>query len=165
MPEPTLLVDADVPGLIALIDVCYQGYGLRLNLSDPCEQHLQDPGAYCRKSGGEFWVVRDEAGHVRASAALHVHGEGADREGELKSMYVHPDWRRQGWGRRLTQLVMDEARRRGCSRMELWSDTRFDAAHAMYESLGFRRFGEREIEDSNDSREYGYRLALEPVKA
>jgi hypothetical protein len=39
----------------------------------------------------------------------------------------------------------------------LWSDTRFDLAHRLYERLGFHRTGERELPgDVNDTREFRY---------
>jgi GNAT superfamily N-acetyltransferase len=162
IPGPEPIQAADLGMVCELIDRCYQEYGLRLNLDDECEQHLRDPGSYFRAGGGEFWVARDETGTVRATAALHVHAaaDGGARVGELKSMYVDHAGRRRGVGRALTRHVMEAARRAGCSAMELWSDTRFEAAHRMYESLGFERFGERDIVDSNSSREFGYRRAL-----
>jgi GNAT superfamily N-acetyltransferase len=148
------------PQVFALIDRCYRQYGLALNLDDPCEQHLRDPGPRFRATGGEFWVVLDEAGGVRATGALYIHSASTPPLGELKSMYVDPDLRRRGLGRMLATLVMDAARAAGCRDMELWSDTRFTAAHAMYESLGFVRFGLRDVEDSNNSKEWGYRRPL-----
>src|SRR5215471_13287326 len=42
-------------------------------------------------------------------------------------------------------------------RLVLWSDTRFDLAHRLYERMGFRRTGERTLpEDVNDTREHGF---------
>ncbi len=38
----------------------------------------------------------------------------------------------------------------------LWSDTRFDRAHVLYERLGFQRTGERALDDINHTREYCY---------
>lgn len=146
--------------LYDLIARCYREYGLTLNLADECEQHLAEPIEYFHAHGGELWALDDEAGVVRASAALYVHAEGAERTGELKCMYVDPAWRRRGIGRRLTEHVMKAARAAGCARMELWSDTRFEAAHRMYESLGFARFDRRAINDSNNSEEWGYRRSL-----
>lgn len=146
--------------MIALIDRCYREYGLALNLDDECEKHLADPGGYFRKHGGEFWVLTDDSGNVYATCALDIRAEDSRHIAELKSMYVDPSWRRRGIGRALTRHVMDAARRAGCARIELWSDTRFAAAHAMYESLGFERFGRREVADSNQSAEWGYRRTL-----
>ena len=161
--EATPVEAGDLPHVYALIAACYEQFGFALNLDDECEQHLRDPRAYFRAHGGDYWVVRDEAGVVRATAALCLHepeAPGAPPLAELKSMYVDIAWRRRGIGRSLTRMVMDEARRRGCVEMELWSDTRFTPAHAMYESLGFQRCGQRDIADSNNSSEFGFRRRL-----
>ncbi|MBL8765226.1 MAG: GNAT family N-acetyltransferase [Phycisphaerae bacterium] len=143
-----------------LIDRCYRPYGLRLNLADECEAHLADPGAYFRARGGEFWILTDPDSNLVATAALDLHDGPPPRLAELKSMYVDPGYRRRGIGRAMTIHVMEAARSRACAQMELWSDTRFEAAHAMYESLGFVRFGERAVADSNQSREFGFRRSL-----
>jgi GNAT superfamily N-acetyltransferase len=155
----------DVPMVHALIDRCYREYGLALNLADACEAHLLDPGPHFRADGGEFWVMTDEGGVVRATAALALRLDRDPPEGELKSMYVDPAWRRRGVGRMLTRLAMGEALRRGARAMILWSDTRFEAAHRMYESLGFVRIGRRAIEDSNRSIEWGYRRIWDDAEA
>lgn len=157
----------DLPSIYALIGACYEEFGFRLNLEDECEQHMKDPGAYFRAHGGGYWVVRDGSGLVRATVALYLHdraqGDQRPKVAELKSMYVDKTWRRRGVGRMLVRMVIDEARQRGCDRMELWSDTRFTPAHAMYESIGFERFDERAIDDSNNSVEYGYRATIEAL--
>lgn len=158
--HPVPIEPRDLPQVYALIAACYEQFGFRLNLEDECEHHLKDPRAYFLAHGGDFWVARDEDGVVRATAALYLHRERTPSIGELKSMYVDIVWRRRGVGSALTRMVMDEARRRGCVDMELWSDTRFTPAHAMYESLGFQRIGERAINDSNNSIEYGFRRML-----
>lgn len=158
--QPLPVEQRDLPHVYALIGACYEEFGFTLNLGDECEQHLRDPRAYFRAHGGDYWVVRDEGGITRATAALYLHSEQAPPVAELKSMYVDHAWRRRGLGRTLTSMVMNEARQRGCAVMELWSDTRFVPAHRMYESLGFMRFGEREIDDSNNSVEFGYRREL-----
>jgi putative acetyltransferase len=158
--HPVPIEPRDLPQVYALIASCYEQFGFRLNLEDECEQHLKDPRAYFRAHGGDFWVVRDESDVVRATAALYLHQEEAPPIAELKSMYVDMAWRRRGVGSALTRMVMNEARQRECVEMELWSDTRFTPAHAMYESLGFQRIGERAINDSNNSIEYGFRRTL-----
>jgi putative acetyltransferase len=80
--------------------------------------------------------------------------------GELKTLYVHPSLRRQGWGRKLTTLAIDYARRGGKRKMILWSDTRFLDAHRLYRSMGFNEMGSRELFDSNNSIEYGFEMAI-----
>jgi len=150
----------EAPSVHALIERCYREFGLVLNLEDECEKHILDPAMYFRAGGGEFWVMSDENGAVRATVALALDRSRTPPGAELKSLYVDPSWRRRGVARRLTALVIDEARRVGAAELVLWSDTRFTPAHALYESMGFVRFGRRDIVDSNDSSEWGYRLPI-----
>jgi oligopeptidase B len=147
-------VPADVPGILNLIAGVYAEYDCVLD-AEREEPHLLEPGPYFRAHGGEFWVVED-GGVVRATAAVMLHEDA----GELKTLYVHPSLRRQGWGRRLTNLAIDYARQSGKRKMILWSDTRFWDAHRLYRSMGFREIGIRELHDSNNSVEYGFELSL-----
>ena len=154
-PQPRPTIPEDVPGILALIGEVYGEYGCVLD-AETDERHLLEPGPYFRARGGEFWVVEDNGG-IRATVAVMLHEEA----GELKSLYVHSSLRRQGWGRRLTQLAIDYAQANGRRKMILWSDTRFLEAHRLYRSLGFHEMGMRELHDSNNSVEYGFELLLE----
>ena len=154
MPQLRPTVPGDVPRILALIGSIFREYDCVLNVETE-DVHLQNPGEYFRRRGGEFWVVED-AGEIVATGGFILVGEVA----ELKSLYVDPRRRRQGWGRRLTELVIARARERGCTRLALWSDTRFTKAHALYRDLGFTQEGERDLHDSNHSREYGFYLLL-----
>lgn len=156
MNSPNLrpTIPEDVPGILSLIAGVYREYDCVLNAESE-ERHLLEPGAYFRSHGGDFWVV-EEDGAIRATVAVLLHED----EGELKSLYVHPSLRKQGWGRRLTELALDYARRRGKSKMILWSDTRFKDAHRLYRKMGFRETGVRDLHDSNNTVEYGFEMPL-----
>ena len=151
------VIKEDVPSILRLIDGVYAEYGCKLDAEGE-EPHLLDPGAYFRAAGGEFWVV-EEGDVIGATVAVMLHPDTS----ELKSLYVHSSLRRQGWGRRLTELAVEHARRHGRTNMFLWSDTRFVEAHRLYRRLGFQECGYRELHDSNDSKEYGFELCFEPV--
>jgi ribosomal protein S18 acetylase RimI-like enzyme len=153
-PQLRPTVPEDVPGILNLIAGVYSEYDCVLDAEGE-ERHLLEPGPYFRSHGGEFWVVED-GGLIRATGAVLLHED----EGELKSLYVHPSFRKQGWGRRLTELAIDYARRHEKSKMILWSDTRFVDAHRLYRSLGFREMGKRELHDSNNTVEYGFEMQL-----
>jgi putative acetyltransferase len=156
----------DVPGILALIGEVYREYGCVLDAEHE-DTHLLAPGEYFRSRGGEFWVVVEAAATpggsaagagaaevVRGTAGVVLHADA----GELKSLYVHRSLRRQGWGRRLTQMAIDHARGAGRLRFILWSDTRFLDAHRLYRAMGFVEQGTRELHDSNHSIEYGFEL-------
>ncbi len=53
-------------------------------------------------------------------------------------MGVHPDYRRQGLGRRLLAACIEQAWARGLTRIELEARADNHAAIALYERLGFR---------------------------
>ena len=146
--------DRDVPGILALIAEVFAEYGCQLDAENE-DTYLLAPGPYFRERGGDFWVVESQDGIV-ATVAVQLHDDAA----ELKCLYVHRTLRRQGWGRRLTELMMNAARAAGKRRMVLWSDTRFLAAHHLYETMGFARHGTRELHDSNNSIEYGFKIEL-----
>jgi putative acetyltransferase len=135
----------------------YAEYGCVLDVERD-ERHLMDPGPYFRSKGGQFWVV-ESAGRILATGAVLLHQESA----EMKTIYVHPSMRRQGWAKRLIGMAAGHALVAGARRMTLWSDTRFLNAHSLYESLGFHRSGFRELEDLNRSKEFGYEIDLAQV--
>jgi putative acetyltransferase len=147
-------IPADVPGILALIGGIFGEYDCVLDAENE-DTHLLNPGEYFRSRGGEFWVVETDT-KIVATVGFTVH----DHLAELKSLYVDPGLRRQGWGERLTQLVVDNARAQDCGRLELWSDTRFTNAHKLYRRMGFQPMGERDLHDSNNSREFGFFLPL-----
>ncbi len=172
MPHIRPTIQSDSPAIIDLIAAIFREYGLTLDVEHE-DTHLLDPGPYFRRTGGEFWVVEDEtpiaattgdrtatttAGRIVATVGVLLHEDA----GELKCLYVSPALRRQGWGRRLSELTIDHARRAGRHRMILWTDTRFQDAHRLYERLGFRRSGQRDLADSNQTIEYGYEMTIAP---
>jgi GNAT superfamily N-acetyltransferase len=154
MPQLRHAAARDTGGIQALIAEVYEEYGCRLDVERD-EPHLLEPATYFRLSGGELWVVED-GDAIKGSCAVFLHPDA----GELKALYIHRTLRRQGWGRRLVLLAMEHARRAGKPRMVLWSDTRFLDAHRLYTSMGFQPTGVRELNDSNNSIEYGFALPL-----
>ena len=93
---------------------------------------LQSPGV-------TVWTAR-ENGKTIGVAALKELGHGM---GELKSMRTHPDFLRRGVAVALLEHVIDQARRRGLTRLSLetGSGPTFDAALTLYRKRGFQDGG------------------------
>jgi putative acetyltransferase len=65
-------------------------------------------------------------------------GVGAESFGELKRLYVRPEYRRNGVGRALMKRAEDEARARGYRSLVLTTSAEMmPLAQALYDSLGY----------------------------
>ncbi len=62
---------------------------------------------------------------------------GGGRCAEIESVHVHPDHRSSGIGGALVRDAVERARRLGCYRVQLTSNTVRADAHRFYERLGF----------------------------
>ncbi len=148
--------DADGPGVIAVVAAAYAEYpGCVLDVEAEVPELKAPASAYARRSG-RFWVAADEARILGCIACLPAPEHGL----EMEKLYVARAARRTGLGTRLLDLVEAEATARQAGYITLWTDTRFEAAHAFYEAHGFRRTGLRELNDASQSVEYGFRKDL-----
>jgi ribosomal-protein-alanine N-acetyltransferase len=130
---------------------------MRLRAADPSdvdalmtfEEAIYGPEAWSRElmiaelanPHGHYLVAVDDADAVVAYAGLLAPlGTG---QGDIQTVTVSPDARRQGLGRTLMLRLIDEARRRGAE--ELFLEVRHDndAAQTLYRDLGFREIGRR----------------------
>ena len=148
MPRLRPATDSDSAGVIALIERVYSEYpGCVLDV-DAEEPELRRPAS----SFDRFWVLEDGDGIVGCAGCALCGGVL-----EMKKVYVDRSARGKGLGRRLIELVEAAAREEGVSRIELWSDTRFETAHAVYERMGYERLPEtRDLHDLSNTTEYHY---------
>ncbi len=162
MPQPAIRPagDDDEAGLIALIGGCFAEYpGCVLDVDGEIPE-LRAIATHFTGRDGRFWVAEAD-GAVAGCIGL---APAPDPAGvELLKLYVDGAWRGRGLGGRLVALVEAEATRRGAAFIELWTDTRFESAHRLYERLGYRRLPEtRTLHDKSDTVEYHYRKGLAP---
>ncbi|MEX2549729.1 MAG: putative glycolipid-binding domain-containing protein [Nitriliruptoraceae bacterium] len=146
--------DADADGLIRLVAEAYDEHpGCVLDLPG-VDDDLPTPETTAAARGGRWWVLERD-GEILGSI-----GTGAvDEAGvlELKRCYLAAGLRGRGLATRLIKRVEAHAAGLGAEAIELWSDTRFTAAHHRYEALGYQRTGEqRDLHDPSETTEYRF---------
>jgi len=146
------VTNIDIPQVIKLVTDIWAEYDCVLNTKIE-EKYLLAPDEYFRAKEGGFWVAENNK-KIVATVAVQMLDE---KTAELKSLYVHKDFRREGLGQKLTEFTVLFAKAKTRNEIILWSDTRFTNAHRLYERLGFKRVSSRELDDLNKSKEFGFR--------
>ena len=165
---------ADSPGAAATVKEVFDEYGF---VWEPGGYHadLFDLGGHYLDRGDGFWVAVLES-LVVGTAALQVFdplpgrpGEAIEFGGEtrlgcsdcaLQRLYVRPSARGQGIGGALLRACLADARGRGRTALEIWSDKRFTDAHRLYASAGASVVADRLHDDPDNSHEWGMQLLL-----
>jgi putative acetyltransferase len=161
--------------VVRVIKAVYDEYGFTWD-AEEYHADLYDLQGHYLDHGCPFFVAILESGEMAGTAALEVFprlpgepGKLVEHEGRtriggadcsMERLYVDPETRRLGIGRALTQQLIDAAVERGLARMEIWSDKRFDKAHALYKSFGAEVVGDRICHDPDQSPEWGLLLEL-----
>lgn len=109
------------------VDLCFQGF----------EQELAAlPGEYAPPMGALFIAfVRSQ---VAGCVALRPLGNS---DCEMKRLFVRPDYKGLGLGRKLAHGIIEESKKIGYKRMKLDTLEFLEAAIHIYKSLGFRQIG------------------------
>lgn len=107
-----------------------------------------------------FWVA-ETGGRVLGCAGLRgcVAGLGG-AEWSLERLYLLPEGRGAGLGTALFRTVVEEARARGGTRLEIWSDKLLVDAHRLYGREGAEVVAERVNDDPDETAEWGLILDL-----
>jgi putative acetyltransferase len=127
--------DADGPAIAALIEAVFAEYPGVMFVPEEMPE-LEAPATAFAREGGELHVA-ERGGRVVGCVGWTPSEGGV----ELKKLYVARAERRAGLGAELCDVVERAAARRGVRSLELWSDTRFETAHAFYERRGWVRDG------------------------
>lgn len=140
-------VAADSPAAAAVVRAVYDEQGFTWD-EDGYHGDLADvEGSYAA------FFVAERDGEIVGTAGLTGHGS-------LERLYVLPAARGAGLGSALLNAVVDEARRQGHTRLEIWSDKLLVDAHRLYERHGARIVAERVNDDPDASHEWGLVLDL-----
>lgn len=170
-----LATNADGEGIVDVVRSVFDEYGFTWD-EDAYNADLYDVEAHYLSHGNPFWVAEDESGRIFGTGALELYEKlpgqpgsivevdgrrrAAGSDCSMERLYVHPDARRMGIGRALACTIVEEARRRGRTAMELWSDKRLTKAHTLYQSMGATVIGDRICHDPDQSPEWGLLLPL-----
>jgi GNAT superfamily N-acetyltransferase len=137
MNQALIIRDADGARDMETCRALFQEYQREIK-TDLCFQGFEDelrtlPGTYARPMGRLFLAVDGDA--VAACVALRpLEPAGAC---EMKRLFVRPPWRGSGLGRRLAEMIVDEARAIGYSVMRLDTLRQLTESQALYRSMGF----------------------------
>lgn len=102
---------------------------------DPAEGLASDREVLAREPTYAAWIAR----HADAPTGCVLLYDITDDLAEFGRLWVRPGHRGRGIGRRLTRTVVEEARTRGHETIGLTTPPWSDAAHDLYESMGFER--------------------------
>jgi GNAT superfamily N-acetyltransferase len=131
-------------------------FGISLDIESIIDGDLEELEIYFPPDGGLFLAANDD-GYMGIAFITEIR-EGV---GEIRRMYVRPDYRRKGIGRILLKSAIEEGRRLGYSSVLLDSPRSWTEAHSLYKSAGFRDTDEYpESEVPADLRENWIFMAL-----
>jgi len=128
---------ARTPDQIGAVCELFREYADGLGL-DLCFQHFDEelatlPGKYAEPRGRLYLLVENGV-YAGCGALRPFHDEFA----ELKRLYIRPAFRNRGFGRLISQRLIDDARQIGCRAVVLDTLRTMKEALALYASLGFR---------------------------
>ena len=112
--------------------VANESYGLKLDVPGMVESDLGDRAKFYPPTG-RFYLL----GHEGRYAGIGCLKRLAPGIGEIQRMYVRPQARGIGAGRRIVQRLIEDARLIGYRTLRLESLRALTAAHALYRSVGF----------------------------
>jgi ribosomal protein S18 acetylase RimI-like enzyme len=151
--------DSDGPALIALIAKCWTPYrGLKLDVDGEMPE-LRALATYYERA---LWVAEQQGRVVGMIATRPVPDADA---WEICRVYVDPALHGSRLAHELLDTTESHAMRRGAQRLVLWTDTRFERAHAFYEQRSYiRQGGIRVLSDKSNSLEFGYAKPVDGIE-
>ena len=143
-------LDTDGPALVALIWACWSRHpGIRMDV----DREMPELHALATYYRGALWVAELDQRIVGMIAVRPLD----TAVWEICRVYVEPSLHGSRLGHALLDVAEAHATGQGALRLALWSDTRFERAHAFYEKRSYVRYGPiRVLHDISGSLEFGY---------
>ena len=133
-------VEADLPVAVRLFATPDHGNVKHEDLGPPLPSCYAEALAKIADDPDNALMVAELEGNVVGAFHLTVIQYVANRGGrvaQIENVIVDPAARSQGIGETMMRWAIDEARRRGCFRIQLTSNKVRERAHRFYERLGF----------------------------
>lgn len=124
---------ADADAIRSVVGDALAEFGFPVE-SDGIDSDLADVPVGYQRRGGLFRVVVDEQDAVVGCGGLFPTESNVV---ELRKMYFRPELRGKGFGRKLLDDLIAEARRRKFQRIELETASNLTTAIALYQRAGF----------------------------
>jgi GNAT superfamily N-acetyltransferase len=109
-------------------------YGINFDIKSMLEQNMTKLEAFLPPYGRLLLAIEG----ARAAGIACMRRIRKDI-GEIKRMYVRPEFRRRGIGRALLEALIAEAQEIGYTTVRLDSTRFMEAAHSLYRSVGFHK--------------------------
>lgn len=127
------VVDPEDPDALASLRAYFDELDVRFAGGfDPGDTLTADAPSM-RSPRGTFVVAHSDDEPVACGGVVRVD----EATGEIKRMWVHPDWRGVGLGRRMLNELETHVARLGCSRVVLDTNAVLTEAITMYERAGY----------------------------
>ncbi len=130
---------ADVVAIVRLLADDPLGQA-REAFTDPLPESYYRAFEAIEADPNQFLAVVEQKGRIVGTFQLSfipgLSHKGAWRA-QLEAMHIEHALRNQGLGRAVMQWIIEQARQRGCTLMQLSTDKSHPAAHRFYQRLGF----------------------------
>ena len=144
-----LATNSDVEAIKTLVFQVLAEFGLKPD-SSSTDRDIDNIEKHYTHRNGLFYVIEDNQQVIATMGVYQLEASIC----ELRKMYLLPDYRGTGIGKRLLELAIDKAKQLGYQRMELETASPLKTAVALYQSYGFKEFNPKHLASRCDRAFY-----------